>query len=112
MKYFTITEDTTPDDLKRRYRRLCKRYHPDKEGGSHEVQAQINAEYEQALEQLAEMARRTGDRESSLQIVRLMQQHLYNMYKDMKTPLIKKYVPMEYQGLAFEISKLIEESWK
>ena len=111
MKYFTVTENTTPDELKRRYRRLCKRHHPDW-GGSDEKQAEINTEYEQALEQLAEIAKRTGDRESSEMILQLMQQHLYNMYTDMKTPLIKKYVPQAYQGLAFEVAKLIEERWK
>jgi len=110
MKYFTVTEYTTPDELKRHYRFMCKTHHPDR-GGSDETQAQINAEYQQALELLAEQAKRTGDRESSEMIVRLMQQHLYNMYTEMKTPLIKRYIPQEYQGLAFEISKMIEERW-
>ena len=112
MKYFIITEDTTPDELKRQYRRLCKRYHPDKAGGYHDAQAQINAEYQQALEQLAEIASRTGNSENSQMIARLMQQHLYNMYEDLKMPLIKRYVPQEYQGLAFELAKMIEGRWK
>ena len=113
MKYFTVTENTTPADLKRRYRQLCKRYHPDK-GGSDDTQTEINAEYEQALARLADIASQAGDRESSRMITRLMQQHIYNMYTDMKTPIIKKYVPaefQEFQGLAFEVAKLIEKRW-
>ena len=110
MKYFTVTENTTPDELKRYYRLLCQVHHPDR-GGSNEAQAQINDEYQKALESLAEKAKRTGDSESSEMIVQLMQQHIYNMYKDMKAPIIKKYVPAELQGLAFEVAKLIEERW-
>jgi curved DNA-binding protein CbpA len=48
MKFFTITEDTTPDALRRRYRQLCRQHHPDK-GGDNETQAQINDEYERRL---------------------------------------------------------------
>ena len=110
MKHFTVTENTTPDELKRQYRLLCMAHHPDR-GGSREAQAEINAEYKKALENLAEIAKSTGDSESSEVIARLMQQHIYNMYKDMKTPIIKKYVPRKYQGLAFEVAKWIEESW-
>ena len=29
----------------------------------------------------------------------------------MKAPLIKRYVPAKYQGLAFELAKLFEESF-
>jgi len=110
MKHFTVTENTTPDELKRHYRLLSQVHHPDR-GGSRETQAEINAEYKKALENLAEIAKSTGDSESSEMIARLMQQHIYNMYKDMKAPIIKKYVPAELQGLAFEVAKLIEERW-
>ena len=107
MRFFTVDEHTAPEDLQRRYRNLCKRYHPDK-GGSDETQAQINEEYQKALEQLSEMASRKGDKDSSDEILRMMEQHLRNMYAEMKTPLIRKYVPAEYQGLALELVKLIE----
>ena len=72
MKYFTVSDATTPDELKRQYRLLCQVHHPDR-GGSHEAQAQINAEYKKALERLDETAKRTGDSESSELIARLMQ---------------------------------------
>ena len=104
MQFFSVSEDTTPEDLKRQYRRLCKKYHPDK-GGSDETQKQINAEYQQALEQLSEITARNGDSEGSEQIMRLMEQHIRKMYVDMKAPLIKRYVPAKYQGLAFELVK-------
>jgi hypothetical protein len=109
MKFFTLTEDTTPDELRRRYRQLCRKHHPDK-GGDNETQAQINTEYEKALEELSAMAARKGDREKSDRLLLLMEQHLRKMYAEMKTPLIKKYVPPKYQGLALELAKLIEES--
>ena len=107
MQFFTVTEDTAPEDLKRQYRRLCIRYHPDK-GGSNEIQAQINAEYQKTLEQLSEMASQNGDRESTEQLLRLMEQHLRKMYAELKTPVIQRYVPAQYQGLAFELAKLFE----
>ena len=106
MKYFTVTGDTTPDDLRRRYRELCKLYHPDK-GGDKDIQAQINAEYEQALQSLSEMATRTGNNE----LLQILEQHLKNLYSEMKTPVIKKYVPEKYQGLAMEMAKLLEVGW-
>ena len=109
--FFTVCEDTTPESLKRRYRSLCKRYHPDR-GGSDEIQAKINDEYQKALEQLSEMASRKGDHETANKLLELMKQHLRNMYADMKTPIIRRYVPAEYQGLALEFAKLIEERMK
>jgi DnaJ-domain-containing protein 1 len=109
MKYFSVTENTTPDNLRRRYRELCKRHHPDK-GGNHETQTQINAEYHAALQQLSELTSLTGDRETTNRLLMMIEQHLRNMYAELKTPFIKKYVPQEYHGLAFEVAKLIERS--
>jgi curved DNA-binding protein CbpA len=109
MKFFVVDEDTTPEDLKRRYRILCRQHHPDK-GGCTETQAQINDEYQTALQQLSELAARKGDRETNRQLLQMIEQHLRSMYADMKTPLIKKYVPQQYQGLAFEVAKIIEKS--
>jgi hypothetical protein len=56
------------------------------------------------------MAARKGDRESSDRLMQLMEQHLRMMYAALKTPLIRKYVPEKYQGLAMEVAKLIEDS--
>ena len=107
MRFFTIDEDTTPDDLRRRYRTLCKRYHPDK-GGSDKIQALINEEYKQALEQLSEMATRNDDSESFEQIMQMLQYHISKMCAELKEPIIRRYVPVKYHGLAFELAKLIE----
>ena len=109
MKFFTVIEDSTADDLRRRYRELSRRYHPDK-GGDNEIMAQINDEYQKALEELSAIAASKGDRESSDRLLKLMEQHLRKMYSEMKTPLIRKYVPEKYQGLALEVAKLIEGS--
>jgi len=104
IQFFTVIATTTPDDLKRQYKHLCKKHHPDR-GGSNDIQAQINAEYKMALLQLSEQ---TGDKDTADQLLRMIEQHLRNMYADLKTPLIKKYVPEQYHGLAMEIAKLME----
>ena len=98
---FTVTKETTYIELRRQYRDLCKKYHPDR-GGSDEMQAQINKEYKIALEQLSELATQNEDRERIMQAI-------LNMYAELKEPLIRKYIPQKYQGLAFEVAKLIEE---
>ena len=108
--FFTVTEQTTPEDLKRRYRNLCKRYHPDR-GGSDEKQAQINAEYQKALEKLSEMATQNGDTESFDQIFKIMERHARStiraMYAELKTPMIRRYVPRKYQTIVNEMANLI-----
>ena len=48
MKWFKDCK--TIDDVKKAYRRLCKEYHPDLNGGSTtEIMQEINAEYETAF---------------------------------------------------------------
>ena len=47
MKYFKITQDTTPAELKRQYRAAVKKTHPDK-GGSKEAFTEMNVEFELA----------------------------------------------------------------
>ena len=42
-KYFTGVN--TVDDLRKQYRELLKKYHPDNEQGSVEITQEINAEY-------------------------------------------------------------------
>jgi len=71
-------------------------------------QAQINDEYKQALEQLSEMAARNDDSEGYEKILQLLEQHIRKMYAELKEPIIRRYVPAQYQGLAFEVAKLIE----
>ena len=43
-KWFTNV--TTIEELRKRYRELLKKYHPDNENGSVEVTQEINAEYD------------------------------------------------------------------
>ena len=110
-QFFTVTEETTPEELRKQYRRLSRRHHPDK-GGSNDTQAQINDQYQKALDQLSEMASRKGDHKTTNELMRLMELHLRNLYADVKEPIIRRYVPEEFQGLAFEVAKLIEERMK
>ena len=44
MKYFAGVK--TVEELRKRYRELLKKYHPDNENGSVEVTQEINAEYD------------------------------------------------------------------
>lgn len=44
MKWFTGVK--TIEELRKRYRQLLKKYHPDNENGSVEVTQEINAEYD------------------------------------------------------------------
>jgi hypothetical protein len=61
MNYFTTTKHTTAEDLKRQYRRLSKKYHPDK-GGSDAAMAAINEEYEILLNNLKNNTLNTEER--------------------------------------------------
>lgn len=40
---------TTEDDLKKRYRELCKKYHPDKKGGSKEAFQALQRDFEKTF---------------------------------------------------------------
>ena len=48
-KYFTITSNSTIDDIKKQYKKLAFKYHPDV-GGSTEQMQEVNAEYEKQCE--------------------------------------------------------------
>jgi len=58
------------------------------------------------------ISRLKDDHETANELLELMKQHLRNMYADMKTPIVRKYVPVQYQGLVLEFAKLIEEGMK
>lgn len=52
MQHFTITANTTIESLKKQYRELAKKHHPDR-GGSTETMKRINLEYLQAIKLVA-----------------------------------------------------------
>lgn len=60
-KYFADVK--TVEELRKRYRELLKKYHPDNEGGSVEVTQQINAEYDALFAILSKENK--SDRESA-----------------------------------------------
>lgn len=49
MKYFENTSSV--EIVKKTYRKLAMKYHPDRKGGSEEIFKQINNEYEDAIAQ-------------------------------------------------------------
>lgn len=53
-KYFTITFNSTINDIKKQYKKLAFRYHPDV-GGSTKQMQEVNAEYEKALAEIGKM---------------------------------------------------------
>ena len=53
-KYFTITFNSTIGDIKKQYKKLAFRYHPDV-GGSTKQMQEVNAEYEKALAEIGKM---------------------------------------------------------
>lgn len=51
MKYFTGVKTT--EELRKQYRGLLKKYHPDNEGSSVEITQRVNAEYDRLFEVLS-----------------------------------------------------------
>lgn len=47
MKWFTDVR--TVEDLRKQYRKLLKKYHPDNSGGSVEATQEINREYDELI---------------------------------------------------------------
>lgn len=121
MDYFIVTEETTVDELRQRYKALSKQHHPDL-GGDNAVQAQINTEYQQALMQLARMMEDKGNQITYERILRIMGKHLnsivhhvrsnkalyYTLLSELKGPIIRKIIPKRYYLLVIGIVKIIE----
>ncbi len=109
MPYFKLTDQTTPADLRKQWIKLCKRYHPDMEGGSHSIQLQINNEYEEALKELAAREKQKGDISLHNQIMQQLENHVLrnmDLYKGIFNE-IKTKVPVQYHGLMDEFLKII-----
>ncbi len=113
MPYFTVTAQTKPDDLRRRYRALCKQHHPDR-GGTAEIQAQVNIQYHQALKQLAELEQSNQPVYDSLMMQ--MERHLRNITMHMQQNKslyqtfykeIKSRIPVKYHRLLDEFVRLV-----
>ena len=60
MKYFNNNNITSLDELKKAYRRLAMKHHPDC-GGSEEIMKQINAEHDALFEALKASHNKTAD---------------------------------------------------
>lgn len=73
-QYFEIKNDTSTEEIKRQYRKLCFRYHPDT-GGSIDEFREVDEEYRRALE---EVGQRTQDKENG-SLYKLINSHIYNI---------------------------------
>jgi hypothetical protein len=73
-QYFTISNDISLEEIKRQYRKLCFRYHPDT-GGSIEEFREVDKEYRRALE---EAGQREQEKENG-SLYTLINAHIYNI---------------------------------
>ncbi len=73
-RYFNINGQTTLDELKRQYRKLCMVHHPDK-GGDKEIFHQINLEYRKILEGIKQQAEQQND----TNLFRLINEQIYSI---------------------------------
>lgn len=124
-KYFILSPGITPESLKKQYRDLSKQYHPDKPTGDHAKFAEINIEYHNLLEDLAEKAQQEEDtfKYSNLtfqidkhlkSMISHINQHqsLYNaIYQEIKQPLISLF-PSKYHSFIEDFALLIEKHTK
>ncbi len=107
-KYFTIAPDTSPDDLKRQYRQLCQKYHPDKPGGDKDTIVQIMDDYKKALEILADRAKQENKPDEYNAITQEIERHLVSLYLKIKDPLIKQIIPAKYQDWVSRIIRMFD----
>ena len=56
-----FTEIKKIEELRQRYRKLLKQYHPDNEGGSIEITQEINAEYDRLFDILSKEKQSDGE---------------------------------------------------
>lgn len=94
--YFDIQEDITLEQLKKQYRKLCFKHHPDK-GGNNETFQQVNKEYKHALEYIMQKAFDNHD----VNYYRLINRHIYGLDSYIK----KLNVPRQFKPA---ISLLVE----
>jgi DnaJ-class molecular chaperone len=100
-KYFNISNNITLDELKKQYRKLCLKYHPDK-GGNTEIFQAINREYKEALEFIKQKAYESND----TNYYKLVNEHLYSFDNYIK----KLNVPKQFKpAITFLVEKGINE---
>lgn len=63
MKNTYFNNPTTLEELRKQYKELLKRYHPDNENGSTEATQEINAEYDQLFKLLKDRHKQNTDKE-------------------------------------------------
>lgn len=73
MKHFTITPQTTVDQIKARYRELAKIHHPDK-GGNAETMKTVNIEYVEALKAIASDSSRSDKTEANKLLIEMLEE--------------------------------------
>lgn len=65
MKNTYFNNPTTLEELRKQYKELLKKYHPDNKNGSTEATQEINAEYEQLFKLLKDRHEQNTDKEES-----------------------------------------------
>lgn len=73
-KYFDISENVSPDELKQQYRKLSMQHHPDK-GGDKDVFQHISKEYREALEMIKQKAYRQND----INLYKIINEQIYSI---------------------------------
>lgn len=70
-RFFTLTPDTTVEDVNGQYQRLVRRMHPDR-GGSHEEFVGMQREFEEALRYVATRGKRAAQREQAAAVLAMV----------------------------------------
>lgn len=102
-KFFTVTAETTPEDLKKQYFTLAQKYHPDAktEFSSKEKFQELSDEYRQALEYLKEQSTKSGKSEQLHSIDTLLEEFVT---ENITRPAIRKIMDFASQFLDIDES--------
>ena len=87
-KYFTGVK--TVEELRKRYRELLRKYHPDNKNGSTEITQQINAEYDRLFAILSDKAQSDSQSRAEFSRITFTSTHCnpspYRLYKKASSP--------------------------